>query len=382
MQATVPYKIIDTNPALTAILQRLQNAHSIALDLEMENQRHHYGLHVALIQISSAQGENYIIDPLAGLELAPLGQLLGDPKVELIVHDADFDRRACYQVYGWLLANVFDTKIAAQLCGLRQFGLASLLQSLLGIQTDKKFQKSNWLRRPLPKDALDYAARDTASLYAIKDILTRRLLELERMEWAREEFARAECSDLRENPIPLHYRIKNSALLSPRQLAILEALVGFRDTLAKSLNRPVHFIIRNEMLLEICKHPPSDRQAIAKIRGIHPILKREKFADGLLDAIQKGIAAKEDFHPLHQRKRRRSKPGYEERLKSMQQWRLETAQKLDIEPYLLLPNDLLQWWARQPGEPAPPETAGQLRNWQQKLLGEELKRRFPALQLP
>ncbi len=77
------------------------------------------------------------------------------------MHDADFDRRACRQIYQWTLNHIFDTKIAAQLAGFRQFGLGSLLQELLGIQVNKKFQTCDWLKRPIPKDALDYAARDT-----------------------------------------------------------------------------------------------------------------------------------------------------------------------------------------------------------------------------
>jgi len=85
---------------------------------------------------------------------------------------------------------------------------------LLNIHGDKKFQKSNWLRRPLPTEALDYAARDTASLHALKDILARRLAELGRMDWAREEFLAAEGvpTDLAEDttPAPLPHQASAS----------------------------------------------------------------------------------------------------------------------------------------------------------------------------
>ncbi|MDP2991605.1 MAG: ribonuclease D, partial [Kiritimatiellota bacterium] len=165
---SIQYEIIDRADTLRSALACLKGRRCLALDLEMENQRHHYGLHIALIQISTAEHRNFIFDPLAGLDLTPLNALFSDNQVELIVHDADFDRRTCRQVYGLNLIHVFDTKIAAQLCGFRKFGLASLLQDLLNIQTDKKFQKIDWLKRPLPKEALDYAARDTASLHTLK----------------------------------------------------------------------------------------------------------------------------------------------------------------------------------------------------------------------
>ena len=120
---SIRYEIIDRADTLRSALACLKGRRCLALDLEMENQRHHYGLHIALIQISTAEHRNFIFDPLAGLDLAPLNALFGDTRVELIVHDADFDRRACRQVYGLNLIHVFDTKIAAQLCGFRKFGL-------------------------------------------------------------------------------------------------------------------------------------------------------------------------------------------------------------------------------------------------------------------
>ena len=232
LMEAIRYEIIDRADTLRSALACLKGRRCLALDLEMENQRHHYGLHVALIQISTSEHHNFIFDPLAGLDLAPLNAIFSNPQIELIVHDADFDRRTCRQVYGLNLINVFDTKIAAQLCGFRKFGLASLLQDLLNIQTDKKFQKIDWLKRPLPKEALDYAARDTASLHTLKDILTGKLVELGRLAWAREEFQRAELIEPAPDLTPPHHRIKQSALLTPRQLAILGALTRLRDEVA------------------------------------------------------------------------------------------------------------------------------------------------------
>lgn len=375
------YEIIDRADTLRAALVCLKGQACLALDLEMENQRHHYGLHVALIQVSTAAHRNFIFDPLAGLDLTPLNALLSDRHVELILHDADFDRRACRQVYGFNLTHVFDTKIAAQLCGFRKFGLASLLQDLLNIQTDKKFQKIDWLKRPLSKAALDYAARDTACLHTLKEILTAKLVALGRLDWAKEEFRRAELAEPAPDLRPPHHRIKQSALLNPRQLAILGALTRLRDEVARALNRPVHFIMRNDLLLRMAVHPPASIQAIRDINGLHPAMYREPTAWRLLEAIRQGQSAPEEVHP-RLTKRPRSQPGYAQRLKAMQAWRMLAAAPYGLEPHLMLANDVLQWAARHSDQPMPPDVASQIREWQRKIVWEKFERQFRASEKP
>jgi len=125
----IHYEVIDRPAAFESALRRLHGATPLALDMEMENQRHHYGLHMALIQISSPQGKNYIFDPLSGLDLRPWAGSWATRTLNSSCTMPISTGAPVTGVYGWKLTHVFDTKIAAQLCGLRQFGLASLLQS-------------------------------------------------------------------------------------------------------------------------------------------------------------------------------------------------------------------------------------------------------------
>ncbi|MBU4201363.1 MAG: HRDC domain-containing protein [Verrucomicrobia bacterium] len=379
MDSSVHYTLIDRPDALRVALADLAPVTSLALDLEMENSYRRYGLHIALIQVSTPERKNYIFDPLSSIDIRLLGALLTHRNTELIVHDADFDRRACFQVYRWTLNHLFDTKIAAQLCGFRQFGLGSLLKELLNIHVDKKFQTFDWLKRPIRKDALDYAARDTASLHELKAILTRRLTELGRLAWAREEFIRLETIAPAEPAEPMHYRIKKSSLLSPRQLTILRSLTVFRDQVARRLNRPVHYIMRDPILLQLAAHPPAGENALRSIRGLHPVMYRTETIRQLMQAVAQGQAAPEELHPLR-KKRPPIKAGYSQRLKTMQDWRRQIAAPLDLEPYLLLSNDILQWCARNPGAPLPAPIASQLRHWQKELLWNEFQRKFIAPQ--
>lgn len=368
------YLLISDENAMRSAMAELAGVSSIALDMEMENNYHHYGLHIALIQASTREGATFLFDPLSGINLRPLGDMLVSPDVEIIIHDADFDKRACRQIFKWNLTNFFDTKVAAQFCGFRQYGLASLLNELLDIQTDKRFQKIDWLKRPLRKEALDYAARETNFLFAIKDILVKRLTELGRMEWVKEEFSRIEIFDERSADASVHHRIKGSASLTPRQLTVLASLNEFRDNLARKSGLPAHFIIKNKILLQFAVSPPRSAQELEKTAGLHPSVYRTDNARRFVEAVEQGLTGPETIS--RRRRGPASTPGYGQRLKKMQEWRASLAEKLNMEPYLLIPNDVLGWCARNPERPLPPQTAALIRNWQKDIAWKEFADRF------
>src|SRR6185369_14123899 len=123
-----------------------------------------------------------------------LGELLESRDVEVIFHDADYDLRLLHQDYGWRVTNIFDTRVAAQLLGIRAFGLAALLERYFGLKLDKKHQRADWSMRPLTKDMLDYAALDTMYLPDLRDRLKSALESAGRWIWAREEFTRLEST--------------------------------------------------------------------------------------------------------------------------------------------------------------------------------------------
>jgi ribonuclease D len=372
-----PYILVADDASLADAVAHLRAFPLLALDLEMENNFHHYGLHVALIQVSAPDGANIVVDPLAGLDLDPLGRLLTDPGVELILHDSDFDRRTCREIYGWRLTRLFDTKVAAQLCGIRQFGLAPLLSSLFGVATNKKFQRLDWMRRPLREDALEYASSDTRHLFELRRVLLERLEALGRVAWVQEECARQERDvDWNDRPA-LHHRIKGSAKLTGRQLAVLAAMVAFRDGLARRMDRPAGFLIPDRRLMEWAVTPPASVEAVRAVPGLPRALYRTDQASALLEAIAAGTRAPEDQHPKWQRRGEPPVRGHEQRLKAMQQWRAEKAAPLDLEPYLILPNDVLEWRARHPGRPYPEEVASQIRTWQRNLLWRDFEAAFP-----
>lgn len=377
LPANIPYSLVQTPAALRKAVEHLQGFSSLALDMEMENHFHHYGLHVALIQLSAPDRENFIVDPLAIADLRLLGDLLMRPSLELILHDAEFDHRTARAIYGWSFRRVFDTKIAAMFCGIRQFGLASLIRQFFDMHVDKRFQKTDWLKRPLPENALRYAARDTASLHALKAILEERLTTLGRLEWFHEECrVRAEQMDQTPPPVPAHFRAKQSHYLTPRQLAVLAALMRVRDALARRLDKPVHFVARDEILMDWARRPALDEAVIRATRSIHPQVYRPPHLGQWIEAFNAGLAAAEEIHPSTQRRRRPFRPGSDKRLKAMQNWRRALALELDLEPHLLLSNDILNVCASQDSATLPPELASELRDWQKTVVWPRFLEQF------
>src|SRR5206468_10656891 len=120
---------------------------------------------IYLLQLST-RDRSAIIDPLRIGAPQELGALLEDPNVEIVFHDADYDLRLLRQDYGWQVRTIFDTRVAAQLLGIRAFGLAALLEKYFGVKLDKKHQRADWSMRPLTPDMLNYAAQDTMHLLA------------------------------------------------------------------------------------------------------------------------------------------------------------------------------------------------------------------------
>src|ERR1041385_7892417 len=150
--------LITTNGQLTELLKKIDDADRVALDTEADS-LHSYREKLCLIQISvpaaiSDRGYNdFIVDPLAGLDLEPLRRAL-EPK-EIVLHGADYDLRMLRRGLNFVAHKIFDTTIAARLLGIREFSLAALVKRYFGLELPKGSQKANWAKRPLPTRMAD-----------------------------------------------------------------------------------------------------------------------------------------------------------------------------------------------------------------------------------
>ena len=190
--------LVDTPAALARLLSDLRPATLLAVDTE-SNAFHAYFPRVCLVQIGDGSRE-WVVDVRALDDLAPLGALLNEPASTKILHAADGDILGLRRDFGFGIAPVFDTMLAARLCGHRRFGLSDLLTEYFGVSLDKRFQRHDWGERPIAAPALHYAAADVRYLPQLYEQLRERLVALGRLEEAEEEFRRVERVTREERP--------------------------------------------------------------------------------------------------------------------------------------------------------------------------------------
>lgn len=365
---------IDTPEAADRFLASLGDPPQVAVDTEGAS-FHRFVDRIYLLQISTASA-NAILDPLTIGKPRRLGELLESTTSETVFHDADYDLRLLFQDYGWHARHLFDTRIAAQLLGIRAFGLAALLEQFLGVKLDKKHQRADWSMRPLPQDMLDYATQDTMHLLQLRDRLAAELEQKGRSEWAREEFERLEGT--RWDPdasLDAYLRMKGARDLSRRELAILRELVAWRDGVARELDRATFRVAGNETLLDLSRAAPRTVDALREIKGM-PRGVIERRGVSVLDAIARGVAMPEDQLPRFPRVPRWERdPDFDHRVNRLRSIRETIAQRLDLDPGFLISRERLETIARKrPTSMEELAADDDLRRWQIDVMGKELLR--------
>ena len=373
------YELVDTPAGLSSLLSVTSGAARVAIDTEAAS-FHRYHDRIYLIQISD-DTQTWVVDPLAVGDLAALGELLADNRIEKIFHDADYDLRLFHRQHGFLARNLFDTRIAAQLLGEPGIGLAAMLQKYIGVSPDKRFQRADWSARPLTAPMLDYAAMDTAHLCKLRDILHEKLVEMGRWSWAEEEFANLEnlrSTPLSDDPRVGFLRMKGARRLTPRALAILRELYAWRDITSARLDRAQFRVLGNEVLFYLAENPARTRAELEAVRGIGREVLENRGGE-LLAAIKAGLEWPEADLPAFERgPRRMIDPSFEERVERLKARRNQIAERYQLPPGVLCPNGTLEAIARaMPANEAELDDIPELRNWQRREFGAELMAVLP-----
>lgn len=366
-----PVKLIADDAGLKELLPRLSASPLVAVDTEAAS-FHRYVDRVYLLQLSSRE-LTAVVDPLAVRSLAQFGNLLADPGIEIVFHDADYDLRLLEREFGFRATRLFDTRVAAQLLNEPGIGLAALLSKYLGVTLDKKFQRADWSARPLTEPMLRYAASDTHYLPDLRDILKDQLEQMGRLSWAEEEFALLEKVEwsVQDSEAPW-LRMKGAKALKPRQLAILRELYLWRDTTARRLDRAAFRIMNNEPIMAMAIDPPANVAALSQVRGVGRDL-LEKRGSEVIAAIERALAVPDSELPLRVRPPRRAvDPAYEERLERLKAVRNKEAERIGLAPGVLAPNGLLEAIARLEPGAADLESIEGMRRWQREVVGEKL----------
>jgi ribonuclease D len=362
---------LDSAEDTSRFLREIANVDLLALDTEGAS-FHRFVDRIYLLQLSTRE-RSAIIDPLPIGTPQELGKLLEDPNVEIVFHDADYDLRLLRQDYGWQVRSIFDTRVAAQLLGIKAFGLAALLEKYFGVKLDKKHQRADWSMRPLTRDMLTYAAQDTMHLLGLRDQLADELRRAGRWEWAREEFTRLEQTRWDDDSEATAFlRMKGARDLNRRELAILRELVTWRNDVARKADRATFRVLGNDPLFDVARGKPSSREALAAIKGM-PRSLLDRSANDILDAVRRGLALPESELPRFPKALRWERdPDFDARAAALRTVRDAAATRLDMDPGVLCSRDRLEAVARHnPGTMEALYEIPELRRWQIAELGKD-----------
>ena len=344
------YTLIDQPGALAPLLAALRRVDEAALDTEADNM-YHYKVRVCLLQFL-VDGEVYLVDVLApGLRLDELWEVLATK--HLIMHGSDFDVRLLHDLCGFRPHSLFDTMLAAQLLGRQRFGLAALLEEHFGVQLDKDGQKANWSRRPLTPKLLDYASLDVWHLPALRDLLTRELARLDRLDWLDQQcVAQINAGTEGFAPATEHdWRIGKSERLRGRGLTVLHALWHWRESQAERIDTPPFKVCGNALLLQISEAAEAGDSEESILARVNLGKRHDRLISSLATALRSGLARDPQSLPR--------RPGRDASRPSLTQFEVNLldrikadrdaiAAKLEMEPTLIANRAQLAQLARAP----------------------------------
>ncbi|MBW2205435.1 MAG: HRDC domain-containing protein [Deltaproteobacteria bacterium] len=371
-QGQPKYSFVENQQDLDKLAVQLEKEPAIGVDLEADSM-YHYREKVCLLQVSSPTS-NILVDTLAVRDLSALENIFADNRIRKIFHGADYDIRSLHRDFKLSVNSLFDTQIAARFLGLKEAGLADLLRARLGVTIKKKYQKEDWSQRPLPEAMLTYAVMDSLYLIPLARMLEGELKQKGRLSWAEEECRiQSQVRSANNQETPLFLKFKGAGKYDARSLAVLEAILKFREKVAEKRDRPPFKVLGNPAIMALVEEKPVTLKALRTIKGIGD---RQKKALGgpLIQNIQKALSLSGDGLPAYPKNKRRSfDPNISRRVKALKTWRQKCAQAWTMEPGFICNNVLIQ--AIADGNPKDPEDLQKIeamRNWQMKAFGQEI----------
>jgi ribonuclease D len=336
MSATKSPALITQPIQLEALREQLHGQPAVAIDTESDS-LYTYREKVCLIQISIPEAD-YLIDPLASIDLRPLAPFFAEPQVEKVFHASEYDVMCLRRDFGFTFNHLFDTMWAARILGWKRFGLGDILQEKFGITVDKKWQRHNWGIRPIEPAALTYAQYDTHYLLRLREVQLRELQQTDRLVEAREVFsdlAQAKSNGHEFTPDDV-WSVKGVWDLDGRAQAILRQLVILRDREARRLNRPAFKVMGDKTLRELAMRAP---RALDQLEGIEGMTtgQMHRYGPALLDAVARG---RKDPIPTPPH-RPQLDPLVSQRYESLRAWRKEVAARRGVEPDVIVSNAVL-----------------------------------------
>lgn len=333
---------VATNSSLQTLIKDLANRPRVAVDTE-SNSLHAYREQVCLIQFSTPETD-YLVDPLAGIDIGLFAPIFADPHIEKIFHAAEYDLLCLHRDFGFAFANIFDTMQAERILGYEKVGLDAALGRFFGVTVNKRFQKADWGARPLAPDLLNYARFDTHYLIPLRDLLKAELEVRGYWALADEDFHRA-CWTNGDSPeyVEPWERFAGRRDLNLRELTILRELAEVREQIAAKLDRPPFKVMGDTQLIAIARNVPKTKKELAGIGLSEKQVGR--WGAEFLSAAGRGMEA-----PLVKRKQaERLDDAVLRRLDALKLWRKNVAAQAGVESDIVLPRPYLLSLAERGG---------------------------------
>lgn len=237
-----------------SVVRHLESADKIAVDLEFDRNRYRYGFNLCLIQIFDGE-DCHLIDPLSdNIQTKQLFPLFEDPGIEKVAFAFQEDHRLLHYI-GCKPKNIFDLRIASQLLNHPPTSLTNIIENLLDVQMGKSSQNSNWFRRPLNENQIQYAAKDVLYLFDLKETLLRSINGSEVINWIEEENRNWDQITYDGSDINNFIKEKDKQDLSETEWHLFKAILEYREEIAKKSNKPSYQIFSKKLIYKIVENP-------------------------------------------------------------------------------------------------------------------------------
>ncbi len=366
----VPFKFVTNQDEWQSCLNSLRTQPRLAIDLEA-NSLYAYREQICLVQITIPD-QDFIVDPLSNIDLSELGNLISDPHLEKIFHAAEYDLILFKRQFGWRLENLFDTMWAARILGYNRCGLANLLNSSYGVTLNKKHQKADWSRRPLPSNQLRYAQMDTHFLLRLRDDLFAELSDANCLVEAKEIFeeqCQVHVNNNRFNSDGF-WSVSGIRDLSNRQKAIVKELWLYRNGKAEQLDRPPFKVFNDRTIVELATIAPQYLEELPDIHGMSRGQIR-RYGRQILKVIREAESGPVPKRPKSNHPR--PPDAVSSRFEKLRNWRKERARHRGVESDVILSRDTL--WELAWSNPQNSEQLSQIElmgPWRREVYGDEI----------
>lgn len=368
-----PVHWVDSDTVLAELCARWQQQPMLAIDTEFMRSQTYYPK-PALVQVNDGAG-NYLIDPLAIEDFSPLRALLLDDAVVKVLHSCSEDLEVFQTLLGAIPTRIFDTQVAAAMCGYGfSMGYANLVQHVLHVDLPKAETRSDWLQRPLSQAQILYAAIDVEYLLVVAEKLHDQLQQSGRLAWLEEDAARMTSAlATAQDPDSLYLRVKSAWRLKPVELAILQKLTRWRESVAQTRNVPRNRVLKEHLLVTFAQRKP---EHVGQLRRFEGMTERMIRADGpsIIQLVAEAQAEDPASWPAPLPKP--LSPALATRMKNLKARVQAVADELHVAPEVLLRKKdyelLVRSAAQAASGGAPFSLPANLQGWREAVLREPL----------